>query len=117
VLFLTSWGRFQSRFDSILEDMERHERLIDKEANAYDIAEAQKMREDLRTWREENLMKLSRLEVEETAKQHMSIMSWLKIDDSGQLTVFDSISSEGAKYPGTYEWILQNAKINSWIQR
>ncbi|RFU25501.1 hypothetical protein B7463_g10833, partial [Scytalidium lignicola] len=47
LLFLTSWGRFQRRFDNILEDMKRHGELVDKEANAYDIAEARQMRQDI----------------------------------------------------------------------
>ena len=96
--------------------MKRHERLVDVTANAHDIVEARKMRDDIRTWREEGLMQLDRLEVEQTAKHHQSIMSWLKIDDSDQLAVFDAISSEGAKYPGTCDWILHNAKVKSWLQ-
>jgi NACHT domain len=43
-------------------------------------------------------------------------MSWLKIDDSDQLAIFDAISSEGMKYPGTGDWILDNGKIKSWLQ-
>jgi len=97
--------------------MKRHETLIDQEANARDIAEARKMRQDIRTWREESLDGLSLLEEEQAAKQYQSIMSWLKIDDSDQLAVFDSISVEGAKYPGTCGWTLQNAKVKSWLQR
>ena len=117
LLFLTSWGRFQRRFDNILEDMMRHEALVDQEANARNIAEAQKMRQDIRTWREESLEQVGRLEEEQAAKQYQSIMSWLKVDESDQLTIFDSISAEGTKYPGTCGWTLKNPKVSSWLQR
>ena len=97
--------------------MSRHETLIDQEANALDVAESRKMRQDIRTWREETLEKLGLFEEEQAAKQYQSIMSWLKIDDSDQLAVFESISTEGSKYPGTCGWVLQNTKVKSWLQR
>ncbi|KAE8445745.1 hypothetical protein EG329_012924 [Mollisiaceae sp. DMI_Dod_QoI] len=117
LMFLTSWGRFQSRFDNILEDMKRHGELVDKEANAYDIAEAQQMRQDIRSWREESLEQVERIEKEQAAKQYKSIMSWLKANESDQLTIFDAISAEGAKFPGTCSWILRNTKIKSWLEK
>jgi hypothetical protein len=61
--------------------MKRHEALVDQEANARNIAEARKMRQDIRTWREESLEQVGRLEEEQAAKQYQSIMSWLKMDE------------------------------------
>lgn len=116
-MFSTSWGRFQRRFNNILEDMKRHGELVDKEANAYDIAEARQMRQDIRAWREESLEQVERLEKEQAAKQYKSIMSWLKADESDQLTIFDAVSAEGAKFPGTCSWILSNPKIRSWLEK
>ncbi|KAH6855598.1 hypothetical protein B0I37DRAFT_424156 [Chaetomium sp. MPI-CAGE-AT-0009] len=117
LLFLTSWGRFQRRFDNILEDMERHEALIDLEANARDIAEGRQLRQDIRLWREKSLDKVHRLDEEHAAKQYKAIMSWLKADESEQLAIFESISAEGAKHPGTCGWILKTPKVSSWLQR
>lgn len=97
--------------------MKRHEALIDQEANACNIAEARKMRQDIRTWREESLEQVGRLEEERAAKHYQSIMSWLKMDESDQLAIFDSISVEGTKYPGTCGWTLRNPKVSSWLQR
>ncbi|RDW71007.1 hypothetical protein BP6252_07570 [Coleophoma cylindrospora] len=117
LMFLTSWGRFQRRFSNILEDMKRHGELIDKEANAYNIAEAHQMRQDIRAWRQESLEQVERLELEQAAKQYKSIMSWLKADETDQLAIFDSISAEGTKFPGTCSWILRNPKIKSWLEK
>ncbi len=47
--------------------MKRHEALVDQEANARNIAEARKMRQDIRTWREESLGQVGRLEEERAA--------------------------------------------------
>ncbi|KAK7428634.1 hypothetical protein QQZ08_004896 [Neonectria magnoliae] len=116
LLFLTSWGRFQRRFDNILEDLKNHGTLVDNEASAIHISEAQKMRQDIRTWREESLDQVRKFEEEQTARQHEFITSWLNIDESDQLAIFDAILAEGSEYPGTCDWILRNPKVKSWCQ-
>lgn len=117
LLFLTSWHRFQRRFDNILESLKRHEELVDKEANAQNIAEAKQMRQEIRAWKEESKEQLQRVEGEQSAKQYTAIVSWLRADDSDQLTIFHALSAEGAKYPGTCDWILKNKKATSLLQR
>ncbi|KAH8738106.1 hypothetical protein BGZ61DRAFT_502084 [Ilyonectria robusta] len=117
LLFLTSWGRFQRRFDNILDDLKHHGDLIDTESNARNISEAQRMRQDIRTWREESRAQVYKFEEEQTARQHEFIASWLNVNESDQLAIFDSISAEGVEHPGTCEWILRNSKVRSWCQR
>ncbi|KAL7786981.1 hypothetical protein V8C37DRAFT_419339 [Trichoderma ceciliae] len=116
LLFITSWGRFQRRFDNIIEDMRRHEALIDQEANARNIAEAQKMRQDMRLWREQSLEQVSNFEGEQAFKQYQSIISWMNMDESDQLAIFESIMAEGRKHPGTCSWVLKNPKVSTWLQ-
>lgn len=96
--------------------MRRHGDLIDKEANAQNISEAQKMRQDIRLWREQSLEQVSSFEGEQAIKQYQAIMSWMNMDESDQLAIFESVSSEGRKYPGTCSWVLKNSLINSWLQ-
>ncbi|RSL55377.1 hypothetical protein CEP54_009422 [Fusarium duplospermum] len=117
LMFSTSWGRFERKFNNILEDLKQHGALIDEEANARNIAEAKKMREDIRAWREESQSQLSRDETEQSAKQFQAIASWLKINESDQLAIFDSISSEVAEHQGTCGWILKNKKVSSWFEK
>ncbi|KAK1983803.1 hypothetical protein LZ30DRAFT_545280, partial [Colletotrichum cereale] len=117
LLFLTSWGRFQRRFENILDDLERHGDLIDKEANALSIIEAQQMHREIRDWKEKSLDSFSIQEKELSGKQYQAIASWLKYDDSDQLAIFDSISTEANKYPGTCSWFIQRPKVQSWLQR
>lgn len=96
--------------------MKRHENLIDQEANARNIAEAREMRQDIRRWREQSLEQVSNLDGEEGTRQYQSIISWLNMDESDQLAIFESIAAEGRKHPGTCSWVLKNLKVNSWIQ-
>ncbi|KAK8090378.1 hypothetical protein PG997_005339 [Apiospora hydei] len=117
LFFVTSWHRFQRRFDNILEDLQRHEELIDKEANAHDIAEAKQMRQEIRAWREDCTEKLQRLEEEQSIKQYNSIMTWLKADETDQLNIYHMLLEEATKYPGTCDWVLQNKKMASTLQR
>ncbi|KAK6087378.1 NACHTdomain protein [Seiridium cupressi] len=64
LMFLTSWGRFQRRFNSILEDLDRHGALIDQEANARHIAESLKHWQDIQSWREDCLERVNQQEAE-----------------------------------------------------
>jgi len=75
------------------------------------------MQETLRELRKDNLDELEKREKEETAQQFQVIVSWLKVDESDQLSIFDSISSEAHKYPGTCDWALKQPKIVSWLKR
>ncbi|ESA44365.1 hypothetical protein GE21DRAFT_2385 [Neurospora crassa] len=116
ILFLTSWGRFQRRFDSTLEDLQKHKKLIDDTASAINLSETVKMSENLQAWRQENLDKLKFLEDEQTAKQYQSIIGCLKIDETEQLAIFDAISSEGNKYDGTCDWVSRHIHIREWLK-
>ncbi|KAK2060826.1 hypothetical protein LY76DRAFT_509171 [Colletotrichum caudatum] len=117
LLFLTSWGRFQRRFDNVLDDLDRHGDLIDKQANALNIFEAQQMHREIRDWKEKSIESLSIQEKEQSGKQYQAIAAWLKYDDSDQLSIFDSISTEVNNFPGTCSWFIQHPKVQSWLQR
>ena len=116
VLFLNSWGRFQRRFDNIIDDLGRHEKQIDNEANAYHIAEARDAREKLEVWRLDALAKVARDEEEQTASQLQTISTWLKLDDTDQVSLFDKLSTKGTQYPETCGWILKNSTMAAWLK-
>ncbi|KAE8552363.1 hypothetical protein EYB25_006257 [Talaromyces marneffei] len=116
VFFLSSWGRFQQRFDNILEDLARHEQQIDKEANAYDIAEARNTRRALEEWRQESLSRVQKNEEDQTARQLEAIFSWVKSNEMDQISIFDRISTEGSNHPGTCSWVLENPKLSNWLR-
>ncbi|KAF4985602.1 hypothetical protein FDECE_16439 [Fusarium decemcellulare] len=116
LLFLTSWGRFQRKFDGIIEDLKAHEDLVDKTTNAVNITEAREMRDKLKLWREESQTQLAKDEAERTAAQYRAVVGWLNFDDSNQHKVFDTIASEAQKSPGTCSWILQQRQVQAWLR-
>lgn len=96
--------------------MKRHTYLIDTEANARDIAESQGMRQELRSWKEKSLERIQNENMDQSLKEFHTILSWLHIDESDQLTIFESVSSQGNRHPGTCTWVTQNPQIRAWMQ-
>lgn len=73
------------------------------------------MRQTLQTMRQENLDKLAKEEVEQTANQYLAIVGCLKADESTQLKIFDAIASEAHINPGTCDWVLKQREIQAWM--
>jgi len=116
VLFMATWGRFEREFKTILEDLKQHQELIDKEVNAHDIVEAREMRETLKSWRAESLDQLAKEQKQLTARQLQGVITWLRLDDSDQIVLFDSLTKIGEEHPGTVNWILKKPQLASWLR-
>lgn len=117
LFFLTSWGRFQRRFDSIIENLRAHEDLLDRTASALNISEARRGRELLQQDRIETLKRITQAEKAQHANMYLEVSAWLKVDDCDQAGIFDRISQEVSKFPGTCEWILQHDRLRVWLRR
>ncbi|KAI8683437.1 NACHT domain-containing protein [Fusarium keratoplasticum] len=115
-LFATSWGRFERKFDNILDDLKRHAALIDKEVNAHNILEAREMRKELESWKAESLERLAREEREQTARQVQGLITWLRLDDSDQIILQDSLASVSVNSPGTVDWVLKKSEVAAWLR-
>ncbi|KAI1388865.1 uncharacterized protein F4822DRAFT_429482 [Hypoxylon trugodes] len=116
LFFLTSWGRFERRFDNILDDMKRHGELVDLQANAHGVSDIRQVREDIKSWRVESRTRMNEWNNQQTSKQLESIVTWLKSEESGQLAILETILIEGDKYDGTCSWALNNTRIKCWLQ-
>lgn len=113
---MTAWGRFQREFDGVLADLTKNGELIDKEANAHNIVEARKMRQDLDSWRAESVANLAQTQREQTARQIQGLITWLRFDDSDQLALVDSLTEVGANHPGTVDWVLKKSQMTAWLR-
>ncbi|KAK5653425.1 hypothetical protein OQA88_8910 [Cercophora sp. LCS_1] len=116
VFFMTSWGRFQRRFDGIIDDLKAHERLVDTTANATGLSDLRKTREAVEASNRELVEKIEKEEQERAATQYLAIVGWLKLDDSEQGKILDSLLAEPRKYPGTGDWILAHSKMLAWMR-
>ncbi|EJT80251.1 hypothetical protein GGTG_00254 [Gaeumannomyces tritici R3-111a-1] len=113
--FATSWGRSQHRLSNILGILKRHGDIIDEVADTR-ITEARDLRQQLQSWKEAALHKLTQSEQERSECHLESITSWLGIDDMDQVSLQDSLAEVGSQHPGTVDWILRHQDVISWIQ-
>ncbi|OMP84900.1 hypothetical protein BK809_0000652 [Diplodia seriata] len=106
--FDSSWGRFDARFKRILSSLAQHADLIDREANAIDIAAAETMRQKLND-------DFSRREKENALIQRSAAISWLNLDNSitSQEDELDRLLAHC--HSGSCDWFLKNAKIEQWM--
>ena len=112
---MTTWGRFEREFETIISDLRQHGELIDQEVNAHNIVEARAMRETLKSWRVETLQRLALEQSQQTARRMQGVGTWLRLDDTDQIVLFDSLTRVGQRHPGTVDWILKKPQLPSWI--
>ncbi|EXM13004.1 hypothetical protein V3481_017379 [Fusarium oxysporum f. sp. vasinfectum] len=116
LLFLTSWGRFQRRFEGIIQDLKAHEGLVDKMALATNISESKDLRRKIDMWRQEQLERLAKEEAEQITAQYLAITAYLKVDESTNAKIFEAIASEAAANVGTSSWILKQPEMQAWLR-
>ncbi|KAM7211075.1 hypothetical protein V8F06_013542 [Rhypophila decipiens] len=116
VLFMTSWGRFQRRFDSIIDDLKAHEGLVDKTVNAVGSCDIRKTREEVEALRMERLERVAKEDEDRTAAQYIAIVGWLKMDDAEQAKILDTVLVEPRKFSETCDWMLRQDRIAAWMR-
>ncbi|KEZ45978.1 hypothetical protein SAPIO_CDS1375 [Scedosporium apiospermum] len=114
VFLLTTCGRFERRFGNIIENLERHAELIDKEGNVLNISETQATLRKLLSQQQENLKQIEAEEKRDSTRQYFDILSRLQIDERDQVAIFDTLS-ESLRFGGTCGWALQHEDISSWL--
>jgi len=114
VFLLTTCGRFERRFGNIIENLERHADLIDKEGNVLNISETQATLRKLLSQQQENLKQIEAEEKRDSTRQYVDILSRLQVDERDQVAIFDTLS-ESLRFGGTCGWALQHEDISSWL--
>ncbi|KAI8622934.1 hypothetical protein F5Y19DRAFT_468906 [Xylariaceae sp. FL1651] len=105
--FSSSWGRFEYRFDNLLESMAHTSDLIDREAAALDIAEAVE-------WRKTEAETAQKREYQRNAEQLQAVLDWLEASRSDQEMKLEWLQNRC--YDGTSSWITSNSKFRAWLQ-
>ena len=111
---MTTCGRFERRFENIIENLERHADLIDKEGNVLNISESQGILRKLHSQQQECLKQIEAEEKQNSVRQYADVLSRLQIDERDQLEIFNTYS-ECLKYSGTCGWALEQEQIASWL--
>ena len=104
--FDSSWGRFDIRFKGVLGSLRYHAKLVDKEANAQNIASAQE-------WRDTYLEDVRRMEKDRSEDHFNTVMIWLDVKHYLQEDYVDKLADKC--HEGTSDWLLAHAKLKNWI--
>jgi NACHT domain len=107
-LWDASWRGFGSRFNALLENLNRSRDLVDREAASFEILEAKSMRTRL-------LAALDRSEAERREWQLRDSLAWLDLQghDREQDDLLERRST--SRQPGTCEWFLRHPKVVAWL--
>lgn len=101
IIFSLSWADFETRFRQLLNNMQRHQQLIDNEAQAEAINAAQIARETDQETLEEKLK-------ERLARKRKECGIWLASADASSLK--DEAVQKRTR--GTGRWLLNSVELN-----
>ncbi|KAL8822738.1 MAG: hypothetical protein Q9191_006533, partial [Dirinaria sp. TL-2023a] len=114
MFFESFWKNFDYRFQRILENLRKHRDLIDQEANAIDISEAKKWRNDclesIQQWRMERASAIEKTERERLGTQVREAVAWF-----GATGEQDEILARISRACGPTHWTLENEKMKMWL--
>jgi hypothetical protein len=99
------WKDFNSRFQKILRNLERHRNLMEFEVSLMEIENAQMARDEV-----EQRFKEQR--DNERRRRMISVVEWLApVDTNSDL---DRCAEVRRQYPGTADWILTERTVKAW---
>jgi hypothetical protein len=108
VFFKSAWGQFDRRFKGILKDLATHTELVDKEATAAAIEQANDTRSRL-------LERIDKTEDEKLTEAFNAVLAWL---DAARLDQEDEVDARTNNcHPGSCEWIFKNPKMKGWVSQ
>lgn len=113
-MFSTSFGRFKRKFQAILADLEAHEHLVDKTANAAGLVDIRYLRENLQLELDAKKEAAAKKEEELTASQFAQLVSLLRVDDAHQHDILDTVLTDAGDTDGSGSWALSQPRIKPW---
>jgi hypothetical protein len=118
LIFLSLWKDFRARFQGIINTIERHRDLIDKEASSIDMFEDRaarvRMLEDITERQRQTTAILESNDIQKRLIQLQSATSWLAVDDKKQEA--ERIRRSTMRHAGTFGWIVQVSEMISWLK-
>lgn len=106
IFFDATWTSFDSRFKGIIQRLEKHRDLLDKEAVSAQIVEA-------KAWREKMQYELDRQDIERTSAQFQNALSWLDSRDNQEDNLDRYLEHTTLD---TCNWIVDKPKMESWLE-
>ena len=105
--FAFDWGLFERRFKLILQKLDIHCDLLDKEAAAAHFSEMKK-------FREKRQLEEDAFERQRQNQMAKDVFIWLSAAEEQQEEQLHRISDN--RQPGTCDWILKDPQVRPWIE-
>ena len=106
IWFTFDWGLFERRFKSILQKLEYHCGLLDKEASAAHYSE-------MKQFRDKCQLEEDAFEMKKQDEMALNVFKWLSAAEDQQEECLHRISD--SRQPETCNWVLQDPQMQSWI--
>lgn len=105
--FAFDWGLFERRFKLILQKLERHCDLLDKEAAAAHYSEMKQLRDKCQ-------LEEDSFEQQRQTNMARDVFRWLSAAEDQQEDHLHQISDR--RQPETCNWVLKDPQMRSWIE-
>jgi len=87
---------------------------VDKEANVFNIADAQRWREEARAWRDASMRAILADEERDASLHLQHAINWLETTHSEHLAIMEQFE---IPYTATTDWILKLPAMTDWLGR
>ncbi len=105
-LFQSCWMNFKSRFEHILDNLERHKKLVENEASLLEIEAAQAMRAAAET-------QFEKLAEQEEKLERIAVTAWL--DGAKSHLDQHNAKAEREAFPESGKWLLSRPQMKAWL--
>ncbi|KAF8535606.1 hypothetical protein BDD12DRAFT_854662 [Trichophaea hybrida] len=106
IVFTALWKDFGTRFQKILDSLERHSRLIECQASLTEFEAAQ-------TARRQTEHSFNELRKAEKERQMISVTKWLAPSEVHQDQ--ERFTAIRRPYPGSCGWVFKNTAMKNWL--
>ncbi|KAH7302967.1 hypothetical protein B0I35DRAFT_447536 [Stachybotrys elegans] len=103
--FMTTWGQFDLRFESILKSLTYYSDAIMQEAATIDLYEA-------RRWRERLMDEVKKQEADRAEVQRLALLAWLGVEPIPQEEEQEKLLRD--YMPGTSDWL--QGTLKPWLE-
>ena len=107
------WKNFETTFKQILDNLKTHRGLIKEQATLISFQRQEIFIEQYKRDVEDRSRSLEKQQEEEQWKKYVEILEWFSASKS---TEADHAIFQEARSPETGEWILEDEKVQNWLE-
>ena len=109
-LFQATWKTFKTKFSCLLENLHRHRRLVESQAN---LAQFEELFQELQRARINSEAEFQSLKDGEKSHQLNTVQTWLSAASTN--VDQETYASKRKKYPTSGRWLLGDSRMRAWL--